>query len=398
MSILDAEVWKMVASEVVLGGVVLKGAALAGVLVLLELGLRRASAATRSAVWTAAFGVLAVLPLLLPLLAGRVPPVFQVGVAEFPEQLFEPAGGGAGAGGIGWALPVATWVALAWAAGAFYLLARFGVHLIRIRLVTRRARPAGGALSAAARRAEAALGVSGVRVMLSDTPGVPLTCGVLRPVILLPGEARDWPDELQRAVVHHEMAHVARRDYLGLVAMEIARALHWPNPLVWHLLNKARVDQERACDDAAIRSGIAASDYARHLVAVARSFSLGSAGPVAALSIVRGSTLRTRVRAVMTSEASRRPATAGTVLGSLFLVGALAVPVAGSSLWICSQAHNPAAGDEPAAAAVATGSAGATSETRTSPGAPGLQSRLESFMAATRPSREPVADAGCDES
>lgn len=396
MNMLGAELWKMVASEIVISGVLVKGAALAGALVLLELGLRRASAATRSAVWTAAFSVLAVLPLLLPVLAGRVAPVFQVGVAEFPEQLFEPAGATSGTGATGWGLPVAAWLALAWAAGALLLLARFVLHLIRIRLVTRRAAPAGGALSAAARRAEAALGVSGVRVMLSDTPGVPLTWGVRRPVILLPTEARDWPEELQRAVVHHEMAHVARRDYLGLVAMEIARALHWPNPLVWHLLNKARMDQERACDDAAIRSGIAASDYARHLVAVARSFSLGSAGPLAALPIVRGSTLRTRVHAVMRREASRRPATAGTVLGSLLLVGALAVPVAGSSVWICPQTHGASAGDEPAA--VATRFAGAASQTRASPEAPGLPSRLESVVAPAWPSPDPLADSGCDES
>lgn len=338
MEVFAVETWKYLASEVVLGTVALKGAAVAAGVAALGLALRgRASAGIRSALWAAGFGVLLLLPLLAPLLADRVAPVLELGVARYPEGLFQspaeatPSGGGAG-------VPLAVWLGLAWAAGALAMLARFGLHVARIARVSAAATPVrDGPLAEAARQAARELGVGHVRLALSDCPGVPLTWGLFRPVILLPTEAAEWSPGLQRAVVHHEIAHVARLDYLGLVVMELARAIHWPNPLVWYLASRARMDQERACDDAAIRAGIEATDYARHLVAVARSFADRSTRPVGALPIVRRSSLSERVRAIMDRGASRRPATTATAVASLLMVATLSVPLAMANPWSCAE-------------------------------------------------------------
>lgn len=353
MEMMGSKPWTFVVSEVLFAAVFLKGLLLAGGVTLLGLALRRASAATRSAVWTAAFGTLLLLPFLLPLLAGRVPALWDLGVTEYPRGLFE-AGGSAGPAATEGGVPPAVWLAVAWAAGVLLLAGRFLLHVLRIARISRDARTVtGGPLADAAERAARELRIRAPRIALADAPGVPLTWGLGRPVILLPEEAAEWSPEAQRAVLHHEMAHVRRRDYLALVVMELCRALHWPNLLVWWMARRARMDQERACDDAAILSGISAADYARHLVAVARTYALGSRQPAGALPIVRRSTLARRVRAVMEGGASRRPATLRTAAKSLVVVGLLAAPLAVASPWTC-----PPDAEAAAPSARSAGSAG----------------------------------------
>ena len=300
MELITPHFWTEV-GDFMFGVVITKGFILAAVILGLGLTLRGASAAVRCVFWMA--GALALL--LLPALAGRVP-VWELGVAAFPERLFTASAAGATGGGPG--MTGIAWLALIWVAGSVVLLGRFGIHLLRITRRTRRAGSVRGPLAELADDVAAELGVRRVRVALSDS-GVPLTWGGWRPVVLLPCEAIAWPLGLQRAVLQHEMAHVKRGDYLGLLALEMCRVFHWPNPFVWHLLRRARMDQELACDDAAIRSGIAPSDYARHLVAVARTFALGTPAPVGALPVVGVSPLATRVAAALRREVNRRPLT-----------------------------------------------------------------------------------------
>lgn len=353
MEMLASKIWTSLVGDMMLSVVVLKGAILAAVVVVLGLALRRVSAASRSVLWTAGFTALLVLPLLVPRL-----PVWEVGVAEFPQRLFEA---GAASSTAAAAPPIIAWLALAWALGAFLLLCRFGLHAARIAAVTRRARPVHeGSLATIADEVASDLGIRRVKVALSDSPGVPLTWGLWRPVVLLPRDARAWPIDRQRAVLHHEMAHVARHDYVSLVIMEICRAIHWPNALVWWLARQARLDQERACDDAAIRAGIDASDYARHLVAVARSFAFGTPHPAAALPIIRTSSLRQRVEAVMERGADHGPATLRTVAMALALVAVTAVPLAAANLWTCPD--RSANGNPTAASPVAQTTTFAASE------------------------------------
>lgn len=98
----------------------------------------------------------------------------------------------------------------------------------------------------------------------------PLTCGVLRPLILLPPAARAWDESRLRAVLLHESAHVQRRDCLAKYAAQGARALLWWNPLAWMLATRLNHEQELACDDAVLSAGIPADAYATVLLDVAR--------------------------------------------------------------------------------------------------------------------------------
>lgn len=360
MELFNPDLWAA-AGDFLFGVVITKGYLLAALILGLGLALRGTSAAVRSAFWTA--GALSLL--LLPALAGNMP-VWELGLAVFPEQLFTASRAGAAAGIPGMAS--IAWLAVIWVVGSVVLLGYFGIHLLRITQRTRRADPIGGHLALVADEVATALEVRRVRVALSDS-GVPLTWGGRRPIVLLPREAVTWPESLQRAVLQHEMAHVKRGDYFGLLVLELCRVIHWPNPFVWHLLRRARIDQELACDDAAIRSGIAPCDYARHLVAVARTFALGARPPLSALPLLGVSPLATRVAAALARRANRAPLTLRAAALAIALIAASALPIAAANLWSCPQSST--APRTETATAVASGHPGPSAPFRLAPSSDG---------------------------
>ena len=113
---------------------------------------------------------------------------------------------------------------------------------------------------------------SGAEVRIADV-STPLTCGILRPFILLPGSAGDWDESRLRAVLLHESAHVRRGDCLAKYVAQATRALLWWNPLAWMLAARLNQEQELACDDVVLAAGVPADTYATILLDVARECS-----------------------------------------------------------------------------------------------------------------------------
>lgn len=101
----------------------------------------------------------------------------------------------------------------------------------------------------------------------------PLTTGILKPSIVLPGDWRNWPPDTLRAVLAHENAHVRRRDLVVQFLAQVNRAIFWFHPLAWWLERQLAVHSEQACDDAVVRGSGAPDRYAEILLGIAEAVS-----------------------------------------------------------------------------------------------------------------------------
>ena len=162
----------------------------------------------------------------------------------------------------------------------------------------------------------------------SNTLAMPLTWGVFRPVVILPGGAAQWPEERRRIVLSHELAHIARHDWLLQICAELVRALYWFHPLVWLAAARLRQESERACDDAVLLSGIAPSHYASQLLDLARALKSSGRAWSTALAIARPTNLERRFAAMLNSSVNRNNPSKKTRLLISILTLALLVPLA----------------------------------------------------------------------
>ncbi|MHB8635604.1 MAG: M56 family metallopeptidase [Fimbriimonadaceae bacterium] len=215
---------------------------------------------------------------------------------------------------------LAAWVTVAWAAGctAVFLSALVGwVALVRIKVRTL-ALPSNFGESVGGRRVR-------LRVSREGRPPTALTWGVLRPTILLPRSADEWPQERLDTVLLHELEHVRRGDAAMQFVSIAACALHWFNPAVWLAARAARTEAEAATDDAVLRRGVRPTDYANTLVEVAAE--IGGRHHLAlptGVAFMKKSKIEARLRAILDGRArrgvTRTEKVAAVALAALFLL------------------------------------------------------------------------------
>lgn len=104
----------------------------------------------------------------------------------------------------------------------------------------------------------------------SDSINTPMTFGWLRPVIVMPTQARSWSGEMIKDVFTHELVHIRRLDWLSLIFVYGIASVYWMNPLVWIMYAKFSVDTEASCDEEVLLSGREVNGYAQSLVSAAR--------------------------------------------------------------------------------------------------------------------------------
>lgn len=237
-----------------------------------------------------------------------------------------------------------------YAAGLVVLLVRLVLEPFALRRLTRASRDVTDASWRRLRDdAAAQLRVfRTVRLVRSERDVMPLTFGTIAPTIVLPASADEWTDDRRRAVLLHELAHVARRDCLVQRVAAFACALYWPHPGVWWAGKRLRVEQELACDDRVLASGAAARDYAGHLLDIAHAFRTAPA-PATALGMARARQLERRLLAIL--DDARNRAALGRARGSVLVAIAIAVflPMAAVRAAImpidqASQTTSPASG------------------------------------------------------
>ncbi|HET7231507.1 MAG TPA: M56 family metallopeptidase, partial [Longimicrobium sp.] len=167
-----------------------------------------------------------------------------------------------------------------------------------------------------------------VTLLRSTGATMPMTWGIVRPVVLLPAESAAWTTEHARVVLLHELAHVARHDCLTQTLAAIACALYWFHPGSWHAARRLRVERELACDDRVLAAGTRAREYAAHLLEVARAFRAPPLAAAAAVSMARPSQLEGRLLAVLDGVRDRRTVSRPAAALAAIAAAALILPLA----------------------------------------------------------------------
>ncbi|TWT85429.1 Regulatory protein BlaR1 [Posidoniimonas polymericola] len=164
-----------------------------------------------------------------------------------------------------------SWLVLAAIAGAVFSLLRLAVGLVSVRRLSRGSSAIEDEeLLAELGRLRDDLAVDArVAVRESHSLSTPATIGWRRPQILLPAGWQKWSSDELRAVLAHELAHIAGRDYLGWVVARLAVAVHFYNPLVRWLAARLQLEQELAADAAAARLTGGSQQYLQTLAALA---------------------------------------------------------------------------------------------------------------------------------
>jgi beta-lactamase regulating signal transducer with metallopeptidase domain/HEAT repeat protein len=215
-----------------------------------------------------------------------------------------------------------------WALVAVVLAFRFVKQLLEVGGITKRAIPVeSSGLGGEIGNIIASLDIMRrVSVMLSEEVSMPFAWGFFRPVIILPIDAGEWPGERVRSVMAHELAHIARGDYLVQIFIELVRVFYWPNPIVWFAARRCVMERERACDDFALRCGTLSVDYASHLLHIART-QIERGIPVPAVTMAGEPGLKERIGYVMDRKMNRSPMRKGTMVITAFLLVFLVLPI-----------------------------------------------------------------------
>jgi len=128
--------------------------------------------------------------------------------------------------------------------------------------------------------------------------------------------------------------------------------LNWWNPLAWMAWREFLKQRERAADDLVLQSGARASEYAGHLLDVARSMQSQTAVAWGAVAMARPSQLEGRLIAILDSKVNRNGHGRASMLVAALLAAAIAVPIA--ALHAQEPAEQPALADIDATIRAAT--------------------------------------------
>ncbi len=287
----------------------------------------KSSAATRHLTLATTFGTLFALPLVIasapeiavPIPASRVEAQSQPveGRAATAEVVMRPEP----------ASMLPAWPILlsaVWMTGTMLLLVSLAVDLWRLRRFRQNGLPA-PELRTIFQPLTSASGIRRpVELLLHESIPAPITCGLVRPAILLPVDALSWSEDNLRRALIHEMEHVRRLDWPMQIVARAVCAFYWFHPLVWVAVRKLSLEAERSCDDAVVR-GEESTDYAEQLLTLARRMS-NNPGQ-AALGMAHRSDLSTRVTSLLDGRQRRGRAGVWATAGAVFVACALVFSV-----------------------------------------------------------------------
>jgi hypothetical protein len=138
-----------------------------------------------------------------------------------------------------------------------------------------------------------------INLLSHDKTMVPLTWGVIKPVVMMPVESQSWSENQRSVALYHELSHIKRGDYLVMILARISRAIYWFNPLSWVVLGMIKKEQEKACDELVLKAGIKPSTYAENLLFIRNSVSGNWNPPAVVLGAMSKSHLNDRLTTIL---------------------------------------------------------------------------------------------------
>jgi beta-lactamase regulating signal transducer with metallopeptidase domain len=184
------------------------------------------------------------------------------------------------------------------------------------------------------------------RVRVSNLVGGPVTFGS---TILLPPQCIDWDMQKRQAVLAHEGAHVANRDFYLLLLASLNRAVFWFSPFAWWQLTRLAELAEIISDAQALEVLEDRLSYAEILLDLARHVRPAPAG----LAMARACTVRARVERILAATAApARPGWRKRIWMAAAILPAVIVS-AGSIAYTTPPASTPAIDGAAAAPAAA---------------------------------------------
>lgn len=250
-----------------LSTMVLKPAVLVLVAFTLSRVMRRAEAAARHAVWVATIGAIAALPLLAAVLpnlratgldetvrrvsvaavnAGRGSRLTARQMSSTSPAADQPAPGIVAKDRLRTLLFVAV---ATWGLVTLLLIGRRVAAEVRVHRIAVGAVGASERLTRLALRSARPWNRRVVDLRVSDRVESPAVAGLIHPIVLLPSSAESYGDADLEAVLVHEIGHVARRDCLVNLCVDLVACLYWCNPLIRFVASRVRLEAERSCDE-----------------------------------------------------------------------------------------------------------------------------------------------------
>lgn len=323
---------------------------------------RRMSAAMRHQLWTLTAISLLLLPVFMLVLPGwtaiRVASPAPVG-SQLIARSFAPDPGTTPAASMApdagnaldektdtrSSIPAITWPAALgtlYLLGVVFLLARLARQILVLGRLSRRATEAGTEWELLLAECAQRLGVPPLRLIRSLDRTIPMAFGFLKPAIVIPAIGDAWPEDRRRAVLLHELAHVARHDCLTQLLAVVVCAIYWMHPGVWWMARRLRVERELACDDLVLAAGTGPRDYAAHLLEIAYALRPTLATALS-VSMASRRQLEGRMLAVLDGARNRATPTIRIRLFAALLMTASLVLVATAHVMSASTAAGPVA-------------------------------------------------------
>ncbi len=177
-------------------------------------------------------------------------------------------------------------------------------------------------------RCEDAFGVSGVGLLVSREVAGPVTAG--RAIILPESLLAEQSVDVLTTAIGHEMAHIARRDFVCNLLYEVLQLPIGFHPAAWLIHREIERTREMACDELVTERLMDAGIYARSILSIATGM-MTLPRPGYTLGVFDGDILEERIRRLVERPASnfkRARLLLAAGLSALALCGVVASTVA----------------------------------------------------------------------